>query len=513
MPNPMMQHQSTYLIIREDRLDDQKEVVAEGLRIGSDSGCELGLNHPKVSGLHAGVREIEGRFFITDFDPSNSITLNGRLIKYQEPEEIFDGDELHVGPFFLGFNRTTEGLRINVSQQPGFGLADARAREPADSIPVDPPAAQQPRPAPPEAAQALELFWGNRTQRQRSDEQSPLHPQQAARPGKAQFYWRPTSDLVRSWPNSIFVWSAIALGLSLFALTRLYPSAFSPNDVARAHARTMLTPEAAIASRPNANACTLCHARGASVEQNCASCHEAENFVATVTPPHAQHGVGCATCHPEHRGADFNPREAALKMCAECHDDHTIYNNRQMKTPHPETGFGYPVVNGEWRWRGLDAEAWENRPIKLKEQFKRLSNSSERQKRIMQFHALHLYRVRSVAGLAGNAAGEISCSSCHNSYGGRMDTATPRTKCARCHNGKIDEQTNRILIADDRPNCASCHVQHALDKRHWNKSLLSFDLRQAAGSNSRSQAQGAQAATAGLPFAAQFEESIIKRSQ
>ncbi len=477
----MKQHQSTYLIIHADRLADPKEVVAEGLRIGSDSGCVLVLNHPKVSGVHAGVREIEGRFFITDFDPSNSITLNGRLIKYKEPEEIVDGDELHIGPFFLRFNRRSEGLRIRVSQQPGFGLADAQARQPGDLILEDPHAAQQPRPAPPDAAQALELFWGNRLQRQRSDERTPLHPQQSARPGKAQFYWRPSSDLVRGWPGSIFIWSAIALGLSLFAIARLYPSAFSPNDVAQAHARTMLTQGAGVASQPNANACALCHARGASVEQNCASCHQAENFVATVTPPHAQHGVGCATCHPEHRGADFNPREAALKMCTQCHDDHTIYNNRQMKTPHPETGFGYPVVNGEWRWQGLDAEEWENKPVKLKEQFKRLRTGSERQKRIVQFHALHIYRVRSVGGLPGSAEGEISCSSCHNSYGEMMDIVTPRTKCARCHNGKIDEQTNRIVIADDRPNCASCHVQHVLDKRYWNRSLLVFDSRWAAG--------------------------------
>jgi len=473
----MKEHQSVYLIVREDQLGDPKEVVVAGLRIGSDSDCELGLNHPNVSPVHAGLREIEGSFFITDLDPSNSTTLNGRLINYNEPEEIFDGDELHIGPFILKLNRTAKGLRLNVSRHPGFNLADAQARQPGD-LPVDePPAEQQPRPASPDAAHALELFWGNRTQRQRSAEKTLLHPQKPDRPGKAQFYWRPTSDLVRSWPLSIFVWSFIALGLGLFALSRFYPSAFSPEDLARAHARATLTPESGVAAKPNANACTLCHASGASVEQNCAACHQAEKFVATVTSPHAQHKVGCATCHPEHRGADFDPRVAALTMCAECHNDRTVFNNERMKTPHPETGFGYPVVDGEWKWKGLDEAEWDSKPAKLKEQRKRWPNATEKQKRFAQFHALHVYRVRSVGGLAGNSEGEISCSSCHSSFGARFDRATPRQKCAICHNGKIDEQTNRVLIAMDQPNCASCHVQHVLDQRHWNRSLLTADSR------------------------------------
>ncbi|HEY0405332.1 MAG TPA: FHA domain-containing protein [Pyrinomonadaceae bacterium] len=474
----MKEHKSVYLIVNEDRLADPKEVVVEGLYIGSNSDCELGLNHPKVSGVHADVREIEGRFFITNLDPSNSTTLNSRLINYNEPEEIFDGDVLHIGPFFLKLEGMTEGLRIRVSQQPGFNLADAQARQPPAVLPLaEPPAEQQPRPAPPEAAQALELFWGNRTRRQRKDERTLLHPHsKPVRPGKAQFYWRPTLDLVRNWPLSLFVWSSIALGLALFALTRLYPSAFAPDDVSQAHTRARLTPESGLASKPNANACALCHASGASLEQNCAACHQAEKFVATVTFPHAEHGVGCATCHPEHRGADFSPREAALKMCADCHDDRTIYHNERMKTPHPQTGFGYPVVDGEWKWKGLDAEEWEHKPDNLKEQYTRWP-TNERQRRIAQFHALHLYRARSVASLAGSAGGELSCSSCHNYFGEQTDIRTPRQRCAACHNGRLDEQTNRVLIAADRPNCVSCHVQHALDKHQWNGPLTAVESR------------------------------------
>jgi hypothetical protein len=28
------------------------------------------------------------------------------------------------------------------------------------------------------------------------------------------------------------------------------------------------------------------------------------------------------------------------------------------------------------------------------------------------------------------------------------------------------------VIASDKPNCTSCHVQHTRDKRHWNPNLL-----------------------------------------
>ena len=49
----------------------------------------------------------------------------------------------------------------------------------------------------------------------------------------------------------------------------------------------------AIAAKANGNSCTNCHSFSGSMEQNCARCHNAEAFVATVIEPHAAAGIGC----------------------------------------------------------------------------------------------------------------------------------------------------------------------------------------------------------------------------
>jgi hypothetical protein len=97
---------------------------------------------------------------------------------------------------------------------------------------------------------------------------------------------------------------------------------------------------------------------------------------------------------------------------------------------------------------------------------------SEEERRSVEFHALHVQRVRAASGMKSNEAGELTCSSCHKSLGASLDRATPRTTCAACHNGLTDEQTARAIIASSAPNCASCHLEHVKDTRRWGASLL-----------------------------------------
>jgi hypothetical protein len=195
-------------------------------------------------------------------------------------------------------------------------------------------------------------------------------------------------------------------------------------------------------------------------------------------------GIGCVDCHAEHRGEQFNAIDGALLSCFDCHNDanNKTYNGKRVSTPHGGT-FGYPVVddafhftiggiNGtlrHWKWPGLDPEELTQRKDSLK--LERLPTDTEDQWRSKQFHAVHLYRVRAVAGLPGNKEGELSCSSCHATRD-PIDLATPRTTCAKCHNGQIDPRANRQVIASDKPNCTSCHIQHVKDKRHWNPTLM-----------------------------------------
>ena len=66
----MENQKTTFIITREDRGIDPATLNTQALRIGSQIDCELVLNHPTVSHLHAGINEVEGRFYIINLSPS-----------------------------------------------------------------------------------------------------------------------------------------------------------------------------------------------------------------------------------------------------------------------------------------------------------------------------------------------------------------------------------------------------------------------------------------------------------
>jgi hypothetical protein len=468
----MAERESTFIVTREDRSQDPVELIAEGLAIGRLPDCEVNLNHPTVSRIHAGVREVEGHFYVFHLSPSNSTTLNGNLV--EEKAALADGDVVQIGPFFIFINVEDERLKLRVTFQPGVRIGDVASQAAA-------------RPAPHVGAQhaALDVFWEKRKREAgKIARHSPLRPRQTTRIGKTRYNWTPTRDLTRPYPFALLTWSLIIVGALTAAATLGYTSAFSPAPLSSAHARTSLAAMPAIARQPNANSCTTCHSVSRTMDAACASCHQTATFDATERDAHKAAGVGCASCHAEHRGADFRPGVASLSAdfqngvarentCAGCHNDanHKTYNGRTVHTPHGGT-FGYPVISGHWEWKGLSEAEWNQKPDDVKKILATWKATSDDGRRSVEFHALHLQRVRAVNGLKGNAAGELTCSSCHKSLGASLDRATPRTTCAACHNGLTDGQTGRAIIASSAPNCASCHVEHVIDKRRWGASLL-----------------------------------------
>jgi hypothetical protein len=325
------------------------------------------------------------------------------------------------------------------------------------------------RPAPLPGTKALDIFWDKRIREAgKMVRPSALFPRGQRRTGKAAFNWTPTSDLRRKWPGSFFIWATIIVAAGSAGAAFLYANAFAPAPVSEPHARASLQMVPAIARRPSANSCTGCHSLTRTVEENCAACHSAEGFAASVIKPHHDAGVGCIACHAEHKGAAFKPRDAAFMTCTGCHNDlnQQTYNGRKVGTPHSGT-FGYPVVNAQWMWKGIESDEWARKQIAVT----RLPSDNDNAWRSKQFHALHMYRVRAPEGLAGNEKREISCSSCHKSFD-PVDRETPRQTCGRCHNGLLDSASGRALVAADKPNCVSCHVQHSKDVWRWNSALM-----------------------------------------
>lgn len=475
-----MYKQSKFIIIREDLVLDPITIISEGLLIGRLQQCELLLNHPTVSRTQAGIKEIDGNFYLFNLRSSNPVKLNGKPV--DKNEALAAGDVLDVGPFIINVEETDKALTLRVSFM--IGLETEKRDVSSASLltirlsgllkSIDPEQQQKkPKPAaraaPLTSAKALDIFWDKRIREAgKMVRPSPLFPRSSRRSGKAQFNWMPTTDLKGRSYSAFFFWGAILIGLLSVAAAVWHANAFTPAPLSRAHAKEERDMAPAIAQRANANSCTNCHSVWTSMETNCSNCHQTDAFVATIIKPHETAGIGCASCHAEHRGTDFHPKDAALLACAECHNDSNkkLYKGKRVGTPHGGT-FGYPVVGGVWKWKGLDDEEWSTKQIALK----RLPTDTEDKWRSKQFHTIHLYRVRPVEAVKGNKEGEMSCSSCHQSFN-PIDRDTPRTTCAVCHNGQEKSAAQRSLISAGQPNCVSCHVQHIKDKRNWNPTLM-----------------------------------------
>ena len=468
---------STFIIIREDLSEDAKTLVTEGLRLGRLPENDVVLNHPTVSRLHAGINEVGGRFYIVNLSGSNATTLNGRVVPFDEADALANGDIIQIGPFFLYIEEATERrLKIRVSLQVAMNVGEREARLKAEGEKQREEAVRAA--ASSEVAGALKVFWEKRT-REKAGRQSPLHPHNPPRLGKARFNWTPTRDLVRPWPFSVFIWGVIIVGaLSVLAAFK-YKNAYAPVPISEPHARAAFTLDPPIAKEPNANSCSTCHVPGVgpnrtSVESNCADCHQTKTFVATTTHAHQDAGITCTVCHTEHKGVDFRPMDASLESCATCHNDRNTktYNGKSVHTPHGGT-LGYPVSGGEWVWEGLDAEELALKPeVGENPEVKKACQSPETTQlcRNLQFHKLHIYRVRasaSIEGIKDEDAGDgtriISCSSCHMSFV-PIDRVTPKTTCIRCHNGLIFEREVRSVRSATAISCTSCHVQHIRDE-------------------------------------------------
>lgn len=471
-----MTQENKFIIVREDLVQDPLTLISDGLLIGRLQQCDVLLNHPAVSRAQAGIKEINGTYYLFSLRPSNPPKLNGKEV--DENEALAPGDRARIGPFVLEFDREEDdgALIIQVSLQIGTIPATTDLSDPSigttgslslDSVETKRQAKSRPAPLP--GNKTLDIFWEKRIREAgKMIRPSPLFPRGQRRTGKAQFNWTPTSDLARRWPVSFFIWGIVGVGVLSVAAAYWYANAYSPAPLSRSHAANTITVLPRIAVRPNDNSCTSCHSFSGKMEESCSACHKTEAFVATVTEPHIAAGIGCNTCHAEHQGSDFRPGQTALAGCATCHNDANAskYNGRGVRTPHGGQ-FGYPVVDANWKWKGLSNEDWQAKGIEVA----RLPEDSDGQWRSKQFHAIHMYRVRVTPGIPGNAQGEMSCSSCHRSFN-PIDRETPRTTCGSCHNGKVERGKDQLLIARDKPNCTSCHVEHVKDKRHWNRSLM-----------------------------------------
>ena len=428
------------------------DVDNESIRIGRLASCDIRLDHTAVSRIHAGVNFSDSNFTLVNLSTSNVLSLNGRVLPSQKSDVLADGDTIQIGPFAIEVERIEDTLLLSVQRAVTANI-DATERKTSEKPDED-------------AGGVLDVFWEKRT-REKEDWGTRLRPTETPIPGKAMFNWRPTGDLRRPWQIGLFVWAFLIVGAVAAVAYFRYPQVYEPKPLANPHASQI---EASpIAATENANSCTTCHTMNQPIENACIRCHTAEQFHASNTKAHQEAGITCTVCHKEHQGPDYQLTATAIAACAVCHNDNNskTYNGKTVRTAHGGS-YGYPVVDGVWKWKGVYREVADAIP---EINSTATADRDEQAKLSRQFHSVHLARLTVPAGLKGDKFGLVSCSTCHKSFGQTLDRTTPRQTCAVCHTNAPGEEKRDARFAGSQINCISCHVQHAYSGTRWNEFL------------------------------------------
>jgi thioredoxin reductase (NADPH) len=475
-----MAAKSKFIITRKDRVGALDDIVieSEGLTIGRLPSNDLVLNHPWVSRIHAGVKEIGEYFWIFNLSTTNRTLLNGVLV---DRAPLADSDVVQIGPYLLRVRYGYGNLAIVVemeldSQTQGKGVPQpASETEGAyeGTIEMKRPglAAKEPviprvsmgftvsgllsgvLPVPEE--QALKGFWDKRKREAgKIESESPLRPQSPKTFGKSRFHWVPTLDLRMPWPKAYFAWGAILAGVFSLITLLVYQQALAPGPISSVHASSV-SPRGNLALRASQNTCSDCHALTVSMQKKCESCHDiatakgGRGFQPTIYEKHKRAGMSCVSCHIEHRGPSSETGLVSYGLCSNCHN--ATYRIRTgekadqiLGIPHGGS-VGYPVNDrGQWTWKGLSGSQWKS---------KNLPVAYARYTAKAQFHTVHQL---------GRLKNKGECLYCHSQgrpLPGRRDLSA-RKECGKCHGVTYAAESLEPVKA----NCNTCHQQHGRSK-------------------------------------------------
>lgn len=451
---------STFVIIEEGRAFAPVTIQSEELLVGRSLECGLQLKDPSIPSALAGIKQLAESYYFLPLKDSPfsaaqapTIIFNGRELL--DDVALTNGDVITVGGSRLVFTEADDTLVIRVS------YADEKSLTPGTAI-------KQPSShAKAQAADDVMDQWIKRRLfkgRQKVSDATYLQPTPPKPKPGTEFNWAPTRDLMAPWPIRFLILSLIVIGVAAILIFFVSPAVLAPGAVSQAHEMATFSLPTPIATNPNGGVCTNCHDRKVAMEDKCAQCHKAEGFQATLSDAHKNAGLTCVSCHSEHQGKEFSARAQAYQSCVGCHNDQNkqTYNGRSVHQPHGGK-FGYPARDRKWIWPGLSEAALLLKP-EVQAVWSR--DYDEQVWRRVQFHSVHLYRVKAASGIIGIEDGSMSCKSCHKSFD-PIDRDTPHQTCGVCHNGFLDERTNKMVVETGKPNCTSCHVEHLYDAYRW----------------------------------------------
>ncbi len=92
-------------------------IIEEGIvRIGSDPVCEIRLDHPLLSPLHAQIQRQDNVLTLTDLDSMRGTRVNGEWLVSGEPRTLASGDEMLLHPYRLSLTLVEVADAAQVAQ-------------------------------------------------------------------------------------------------------------------------------------------------------------------------------------------------------------------------------------------------------------------------------------------------------------------------------------------------------------------------------------------------------------
>ena len=82
-------------------MSDQR---SEAYTIGADPSCDVVINRPQVSGLHARLSQVGRAFVLEDLGATNGTFVNDMALTPRKPCRLRGGETLRLGRFTLLFH-------------------------------------------------------------------------------------------------------------------------------------------------------------------------------------------------------------------------------------------------------------------------------------------------------------------------------------------------------------------------------------------------------------------------
>lgn len=297
-----------FVAIRKGDEGSPQIISQATFRLGRKSICQLQLNDPEVAPIHAELEHGTEGVYITDLSGGAGVYVNGQRIVRQQ---LRHGDVVVIRPFEIRVVLTADKCLLSIRDRSHtlMAIPAALPGNYRDAVPA--PSPQQHREAgeaKPSAAITAQPAW--------LQAKAPI--------------WVPTSDILPNRFRSVLIILCMLGGLSWggFGWMMKPQSFYSPGPMAKSHSAGNSKFINLLAADQKSSGCSACHAGFERVSAaKCQNCHLKvyksldEKPIEKHFLAHNQRGIGCATCHREHKGAQFALTRTGSETCqaAGCH--------------------------------------------------------------------------------------------------------------------------------------------------------------------------------------------------